>query len=240
MKFYKKYFALAFSLFLISSLFISCKKEKKSDDSQTGITITDIDGNTYHTVKIGTQIWMVENLKTTRYRNGDPIPHVEDSIAWHNMTTPAYCSYNNNAANTATYGYLYNWYTVNDSRNIAPEGWRVATYEDYITLRDFLGGTNKSGGKLKSTGTTHWLSPNKEATNESGFTGFPGGYRRSFIGKATYRLMGENGYWWTSTMPATTTLSPWYVSLDYNNTTFSLSWNSIPSHYGLSVRCIKN
>ena len=106
----------------------SYKKDSNNDPEQSqSETVKDIDGNVYHTVTIGTQIWMVENLKTTKYRNGDGIPNVTDNTQWGNLTTWAYCNYNNDAANGTKYGKLYNWYAVNDSRNIAPTGWHVPT-----------------------------------------------------------------------------------------------------------------
>jgi uncharacterized protein (TIGR02145 family) len=147
---------------------------KTTTDVETN-TVTDIDGNIYHTVTIGTQVWMVENLKTTKYRNGDPIPNVTGN-AWAALTTGAYCWYNNDAATyKATYGALYNWYAVADSRNIAPTGWHVPTDAEWTTLTTFLGGESVAGGKLKETGTNHWTSPNTGATNETGFTALPGG-----------------------------------------------------------------
>ena len=142
----------------------------------SGGTVVDIDGNVYNTVTIGTQVWMVENLKTTKYRNGDAIPNVTGNASWVALSTGAYCWYNNDAATyKATYGALYNWYAVGDSRNIAPSGWHVATDSEWTTLSTFLGGESIAGDKLKEIGTSHWLSPNTGATNSNGFTAFPGG-----------------------------------------------------------------
>ena len=154
-------FILAGSLLAFTT---SCKKDDK-EPKQT--TVTDIDGNLYHTVKIGTQIWMVENLKTTKYRNGDPIANVTGD-QWDKTISGAYCSYDNSAANVTTYGLLYNWYAVNDPRKIAPEGWHVATYQDWETLA-------ASGQELKESGTVHWISPNNCGPTDSGFKGLPGG-----------------------------------------------------------------
>ncbi len=103
-------------------------------------TVTDIDGNVYRTVKIGTQVWMAENLKTTKYRNGDPIANVTNGASWKALTTGAYCWYNNDAENKVTYGGLYNWFVVADSRKIAPTGWHVPTDAEWTVLTDFLGG----------------------------------------------------------------------------------------------------
>ncbi len=159
-------------------------------------TVTDIDGNVYQTVTIGTQVWMAENLKVTRYRNGDAIPNVTDGGTWGGLTTGAYCSYNNDEDNVATYGRLYNWYAAVDARNIAPVGWHVPNDADWQTLVDYLGGGGVAGGKMKETGTTHWLSPNTGATNESGFSALPGGSRGD---NGFYYSIGSAALFWSST-----------------------------------------
>jgi uncharacterized protein (TIGR02145 family) len=170
---------------------------------ETG-TMTDIDGNVYKTIKIGNQVWMAENLKVTRYRNGDPIPNVTNQDQWEKLRSGAYCAYNNNNGNVSTYGLLYNWYAIDDSRNIAPEGWHMPTDEEWKELEMHLGmsrseaddtgwrGTDE-GGKLKEAGTTHWSSPNSGATNSSGFTALPGGYRYS---GGAFNNVGNYGFWW--------------------------------------------
>ncbi|MFZ5979162.1 MAG: fibrobacter succinogenes major paralogous domain-containing protein [Candidatus Zixiibacteriota bacterium] len=194
-------------------------------------TVTDIDGNVYQTVTIGTQVWMAENLKVTRYRNGDAMPDVTDGFAWEALTTGAHCNYDNSPENTAVYGRLYNWYAVNDSRNIAPEGWHVATASDWMTLVSYLG--SDPGGKLKDNGTVHWLSPNTGATNETGFTALPGG-QRGYQGG--YSAMGQEAYFWTATEYNT---SRAYVrSLDYSDTFVAL--RNLSKYAGHSVRCIKD
>lgn len=194
----------------------------------SGIIVTDIDGNVYHTVIIGTQTWMVENLKTTRYRNGAVIPNVTDNASWAALTTGACCDYNNTPSNSVTYGKLYNWYAVNDSRNIAPAGWHVPTDAEWTTLTNYLGGESVAGGKLKETGTAHWTAPNTGATNETGFTALPGG-RRGYY-------MGSNGNWWTSTEE--NSASAWIESVGYNYT--DVSRYRLSKQGGLSVRCIKD
>jgi uncharacterized protein (TIGR02145 family) len=151
-------------------IYVGCGKE----DPVKGIPV-DIDGNEYHTVIIGGQEWMVENLRVTPYRNGDPIPNVSDTTSWRALTTGAYCSYDNDPSCSAMYGNLYNWYAVNDFRQIAPEGWHVPTYEEWIVLETHLGGDTIAGGKLKESGTEHWRAPNVGGTNESGFSALPGG-----------------------------------------------------------------
>lgn len=183
-------------------------------------TMTDIDGNIYQTVTIGTQVWMAENLKVTHYRNGDAISNITDNTEWSNLTTGAYCNYDNDENNATTYGSLYNWYAVNDSRNIAPEGWHVPSDVELQTLVDYLGGSGVAGGKMKETGTTYWNRSNTGATNESGFSALPGGSRHSprwvqsdslvtskkdiivisyGAGDGTYSYMGDLAYFWSST-----------------------------------------
>ena len=162
----------------------------------SGGTVTDIDGNLYYAVIIGSQCWMAENLKTTKYRNGDAIPNVTDNTTWSALITGALCNYNNDANNMTTYGRLYNWYAVSDSRNIAPVGWHVPTDVELTTLTDYLGGLSIAGNKLKEPGTTHWASPNTGAVNETGFTALPGGYR---VSSGSFSNLGNNGYWWSST-----------------------------------------
>lgn len=140
--------------------------------SDTGI-VTDIDGNIYHKVAIGTQVWLVENLKVTHYRNGDPIPNVTDGSQWIGLNTGAYCNYYNDSTNANTYGRLYNWYAVDDPRGLAPEGWHVPSLAEWHTLVDFLGGDLVAGGAMKDT--ILWQLPNTGATNSSGFSALPGG-----------------------------------------------------------------
>lgn len=197
-------------------------------------TVVDIDGNVYHTVKIGKQVWMIENLKTTRYRNGDTIPNVTDIELWANLTTGAYCSYNNNDSNAAIYGHLYNWFAVNDQRDIAPKGWHIPTKKEWLTLVMYLGGDSIAGGKLKEKDTVFWYSPNAGATNEFGFTALPGGYRFHIGG---FEGMGFYGVFWSAT--ESTATNAWSINfytmygfVDYDGTT--------NKNYGLSVRCIKD
>jgi len=208
-------------------------------------TVTDIDGNVYQTIKIGDQWWMMENLKVTHYRNGDPIPHVTDNGAWSDLTTGAYCEYDNNPSYVATYGRLYNWFAVDDNRNIAPEGWHVPTDAEWKQLEMYLGmsqaeadatgfrGTDE-GGKLKETGTTHWSSPNTGATNESGFTALPGGYRNNL---GSYYNMGYDAIFWTST--EYDDYYAWRRALyyDYSVVRRSTYYNS---ESGYSVRCVRD
>ncbi|MBK9327803.1 MAG: fibrobacter succinogenes major paralogous domain-containing protein [Sphingobacteriales bacterium] len=145
-------------------------------------TVTDIDGNVYNVVKIGNQCWMKENLKTTRYNDGSAIPTGLSNTAWEATTNGAYAIYDNNAANNTTYGKLYNWYAVNTGK-LAPAGWHVPTDAEWTTLTTYLGGVRVAGGPMKAT--TLWASPNVGATNSSGFTGLPAGYRAAMVRSST-------------------------------------------------------
>jgi uncharacterized protein (TIGR02145 family) len=196
-------------------------------------TVTDIDGNDYLTIKIGDQWWMMENLKVTHYRNGDPIPNVTDPGEWAGLITGAYCEYNNDIANVDTYGRLYNWYAIDDVRDITPTGWHVPTDAEWQTLVDHLGGDAVAGGKMKETGTTHWASPNTGATNESGFHALPGGYRFDF---GNFLGMGYNAFLWSSAEYRSDLA--WSRSLYYYGSDVGRSYYY--KHYGFSVRCVKD
>ena len=198
-----------------SSVVLDVKLEK-------GETVTDIDGNVYKTVRIGSQVWMAENLKVTRYRNGDAIPNVTSPSKWENLSSGARCAYDNKRSNAKIYGLLYNWYAVNDRRHIAAQGWHVPTDKEWKQLEKYLGmsspeandagwrGTDE-GGKLKERGTAHWKSPNTGATNESGFSALPGGYR-NYLG--TFLGIGGYGFWWSATANSST--NAWYRTLGYS------------------------
>ena len=192
-------------------------------------TVTDIDGNVYKTIQIGTQIWMAENLKTTKYRNGDPISNVTVDAAWTALDTGTYCWYNNDAITyKATYGAIYNWYTVNDSRNIAPTGWHVPSHAEWTTLTTYLGGESVAGGMLTETGTSHWSSPNLNATNSSGFTALPSGSR------GNNGSFYDVGGWWSST--EFTWSDAWYRYLGGGY----MYKDGTNKGDGLSVRCLKD
>ncbi len=219
---------------VVLMLYSSCGK--KNDDNTIG-TVKDIDGNIYHTVTIGPQVWIVENLKTTRYRNGNAIPNISDNGQWSSLSTGALCNYGNDATIANKYGKLYNWYAVKDSRNIAPVGWHVPTEIDKANLITFLGGENIAGGKMKSTGTIEagtglWYSSDKWATNESGFTGFPGGLRSS---DGTFGKIGKYGGWWHSS--ETGSGLSWYMSYDDNFVSKNYSGDK---NAGFSVRCLRD
>jgi uncharacterized protein (TIGR02145 family) len=199
-------------------------------------TITDIDGNVYHSVTIGTQTWMVENLKVTRYRNGDQVPNITDNNAWTKLTTGATCDYLNMPSNSKMYGKLFNWYAVNDSRKIAPAGWHVPTDAEWTILTDYLGGEKVAGGKLKETGTTHWTNPNTDATNESGFSALPGGNRYDYNYNGTFSLVGVDGIWWSSTESSTYYAWGRYMYFNYSY----VVRDSSNKQGGFSVRCVRD
>lgn len=208
----------------------ACKKE----DDQNDTLLTDIDGNVYHIITIGNHIWMAENLKTTRYKNGSTIINVaEDGIGWSNLTTGAWCYYNNDSALNRDYGKLYNWHAVNNSNGICPEGWHVPSDSVWTELTDFLGGATVAGGKMKEPGTGHWNSPNTNASNQSGFTGLPGGLRG--VG-GNFSDMGLAGNWWTAT--SVSAGSAWNRNLYCGSA--SISRGSYNKTFGYSVRCIKD
>ncbi len=224
-------------LFLISfGSLQSCKKDEPEPEPTTPTPIymepiTDIDGNVYHTVKIGNQVWTVENLRTSHYRNGDPIPYVGETQAWYKLSTDAYCDYSNNPDNAAEYGHLYNWHVLSDSRGLAPDGWRIPTHQDFDILKTYLGENN--GGQLKETGTLHWLSPNYGATNTTGFAGLAAG-SRSFDG--SFEEMGRKLYLWTSLETGSNYAEAGVLS--YGSDYLSLS-GIYRKSTGLSVRLIK-
>jgi uncharacterized protein (TIGR02145 family) len=197
-------------------------------------TITDYDGNVYSIVEIGTQTWMVENLKVTHYRNGKPIDNVIDNNDWTTLTSGAFCWYNNEISNKNTYGALYNWFALNDSRNIAPDGWHVPTDADWTTLTTFLGGENEAGGKMKEIGTTHWVTPNTGANNISGFSAIASGERDFYNG--TFYNLGYSGTWWSSN-------EIYFSNALFRNLFYTFSY-IFPSNQdkksGYSVRCVKD
>jgi len=204
-----------------------------------GTNVTDIDGNVYHTVLIGTQVWMVENLKTTKYRNGDPIPNVTGNTEWNALATGAYCWYKNDAVTYKdTRGALYNWYSVADSRNIAPSGWHVPSDAEWTTLTAYLG-TEQAGGKLKEIGLNNWCMPNEGATNSSGFTALPGGGRFTdgdrFSG-GVFGLLCFEGYWWSSSENSAT--NAWYRVMTKDLSSVDRIHHNKSN--GFSVRCLRD
>ncbi|MBV5329787.1 MAG: hypothetical protein JZU65_19525 [Chlorobium sp.] len=215
-------------------LILGCSKNEDLEKATSqNNNASDADGNTYKTVVIGTQTWFAENLKTTKYKDGTAIPLVTDNTAWKNLTTPAYCWYNNTVSNKATYGALYNWHTVSTA-NLCPAGWHVPSDSEWKTLTDFLKGESTAGNKLKEAGTTHWNSPNTGATNESGFTALPGGYRDGYNG--SFLNMGIVGVFLTPTITIINTIA--IRGGSYDSTVFGKG--DCFNKDGLSVRCIKD
>ena len=157
--------------------------------------VADIDGNSYATIRIGTQVWMAENLRSSQYRDGSSIPNVKDDALWTKLTTHAWCNYDNDSRHDFIYGKLYNWYAAVDYRGLCPKDWHLPSDVEWTTLVDFLGGEAVAGGQMKSKDTAQWNAPNKGATNTSGFTGTGGGTRNDFDG-GFYRFH-EQGYWWS-------------------------------------------
>ncbi len=186
---------------------------------------------TIEVVTIGTQVWQSKNLDVVTYRNGDTIPQVTDRFAFGQLTTGAWCWYENNSANGSTYGRLYNWYAVNDSRGLAPAGYHIPTDAEWTILTNYLGGASIAGGKMKST--TLWANPNTGATNSSGFTGLPGGYR--YIVE-NFNQIGWVGTWWSSTEYDANLA--WCRYLYYMNGVVAEVFRIKTD--GQSVRCIKD
>jgi len=220
-------FATVSLLLVFQFCFLSCEKNPTNSENDT---VKDIDGNVYQTVKIGDQWWMAENLKVTHYRNGDAIPNVTDGTEWSNLSTGAYCNYENDANNAVTYGSLYNWYAVDDSRNIAPKGWHVPSDAEWTTLTTYLGGESVAGVKLKSA--NGWNNDGN-GTDEYSFAVLPGGYRFYF---GTFDGMGYCAFFWSSTEGYSG--YAWTRLLYYNYSDVSrLNGNK---QYGFSVRCVRD
>lgn len=221
------------SVLLIIVLIAACKKSNTPESSPLKPLI-DIDGNRYDTIKIFSQFLMKQNLKTSYYRNGDPIPEITSDAIWSTLTTGAWCWYNNDSATfAATYGKLYNWYAVNDPRGLAPTGWHIPSYLEWTSLSSDLGGNSVAGGKMKEMGTAHWTTPNIDASNSSGFTGLPGGFRNY---NGTFFNIGTNGYWWSSTEHIIS--NAWIRNLFFN--TGNLTSFSNNKRNGHSVRCLRD
>jgi len=210
----------------------------KTDDPVINVPVSsgsviDKDSNVYKTITIGTQTWMAENLRTTHYRNGDAIVNVTVDATWIGLSTGAWCDYSNITSNGIKYGHLYNWYAASDIRNIAPVGWHVPSDAEWTTLTNYLGGDNLAGGKLKEVGTLDWLSPNTGATNETGFSALPGGYR--YFNDGTFVYQTINGAWWSST--DTSTKFAWGRLMSNSNSSVNKVSNMAN---GFSIRCIKD
>jgi uncharacterized protein (TIGR02145 family) len=217
----------------------NCKKDSNNtkyiDHTGEKGTVTDIDGNIYHTIGIGSQIWMAENLRVTHYRDGMIIPEIQDNTLWNSLTIGGCCSYNNDAGLSAVYGLIYNWSAVTANSNIAPVGWHVPSQDEWDTLINKLGGEIIAGSKLKESGNAHWSSANADATNESGFSALPGGWRTNM---GPFFYINESGYWWTKSndfLPST-----FAHSYSLNSDGLDIVGLATLKNFGLSVRCVKN
>lgn len=201
----------------------------------TSGTLTDIDGNVYATVKIGTQIWMAENLRVSRYRNGDSIPEMVNGFNWAATTEGVYCHYDNDSSISRVFGKLYNFFAVKDPRNLAPVGWHIPTKEEWQNLVDATGGRQLSGGNLKETGNVHWNLPNHGATNTFGFRALAAGNRNDV---GNYINLKSNAFWWTNTEITGAGTFGVHYSM-YTNTAYCESANA-DRHMGFTVRCVKD
>ncbi|MGA2297681.1 MAG: fibrobacter succinogenes major paralogous domain-containing protein [FCB group bacterium] len=213
-------------LILVISFLYACGSDKTTNPTQ----------DCY--ITIGTQKWMCKNLDVDHYRNGDPIPNVIDSLIWRNLTTGAWCYYNNDSALGAIYGKLYNWYAVYDPRGLAPEGWHVPSDSEWTILTNFLGGDSIAGGKLKEAGFSHWQSPNTGATDETGFSALPGGWQDEYhhgFGELKYL-----GCWWSSTDTTDWGSVAFFRAMICNDSQVYRSRTYYSPVVAYSVRCIKD
>lgn len=196
-------------------------------------TVTDSDGNVYQTVKIGEQLWMASNLKTTTFNDGEPIAYVKGNSAWGGLKSAAYCWANLDENNKEVYGALYNWFAV-DSHKLAPKGWHVATDEDWKELLEYIKSEGNPGSLLKEKGTQYWLSPNYGATDTFGFSARPGGYR-NYDG-LVFHEPGDGGFFWTQT--AEDELMAITYGMQFDN--LQVERGAVKKTYGRSVRCVKD
>jgi uncharacterized protein (TIGR02145 family) len=203
-----------------------------------GSSLIDIDLNNYQTVVINGKQWMKGNLNVSKYKNGDVIPEVTDIAVWDDLTTGAWCYYENTTPNGTTYGKLYNWYAINDPRGLAPTGWHIPTDSEWTSLTNFLGGTSAAGIKMRDIGDLWSISP-VMATNQSGFSALPGGY--SYLTYSytpedqPFNGLGDVAFWWSSTSSNNNTA--YSLNVNLNN---SVTRSSILKKTALSVRCVKN
>jgi uncharacterized protein (TIGR02145 family) len=224
-----------FSLIFLLA-FSGCKKDDSPAKSQT---VKDVDGNIYNTVVIGSQVWMKENLKVSKYRNGDTILNPQNDNDWGTTTKGAYTIYNHLVANNETYGKLYNWYAVADPRGLCPVGWHIPSDSNWTTLGKFLGGDSLAAGRMKTIGTIQsgtglWQEPNSGATNISGFTALPAGIHYSF---GPFVYLGEGTVWWSSTEESNSEI--WYRSMTCISKILERE-KGADKNVGWSVRCVKD
>lgn len=207
------------------------------NQSLTYGSLADGEGNNYKTIQIGGQVWMAENLKSTKFNDGTAIPLEKIDLQWTNLTTPAYCWFNNNdTVYAGIYGAYYNWFSVNTGK-LCPTGWHIPSDIEWQTLVDFLGGEHVAGSKLKEAGTNNWLSTNKGATNQSGFTALPAGLRGSIDG--TFAGAGDYGGWWSTTEVSSGPFGAAWIRWIHGDTSVVVR-NEIYKKDGFAVRCIKD
>ena len=196
-----------------------------------GAGVSDLDGNFYPTILLGSQEWMAKNLRTTRFCDGGTISPAINLNTWE--TEPAYTSYNNDQNNLNEYGYLYNYPTVRDTGNVCPCGWHIPTQEDMIYLTAYIGGIGQAGGLMKTTGTLNngdglWYTPNAGASNKAGFSAKPGGYVENYN---SFSAITAEAYWW---------MNEGYKSFTVNYNFVQLNFEVKPDTYGMSIRCLKD
>lgn len=214
---------------LIVLLLLSCTRfyELKAQ------IVKDIDGNIYSTVKIGSQVWFYENLRTTKLNDGTPIPMVNGTEEWAALNTIAFCWLNNDEDNKDEFGALYNWYTVN-TRKLCPKGWHVPSDEEWAAMISYLGDPALAGAKLKESDIGVWKNPEYVGTNEYGFTALPGGMR---IYNGDFPDFSNNfAVWWSAT--STRTTEAWNRGLYFNSNQVYRGRENMKS--GFSVRCMKD
>ncbi len=228
---------------------VNCGKNPTENEKASQNTVTDIDGNIYSIVKIGDQIWMAENLKVTKYRNGTLIPHVTDNSEWTGLTTGAYCIYNNDKSNVATYGNLYNWYAINDTRNIAPTGWHISSDDEWKQLEMALGMSESNAYDTFWRGTSEgsklagkadlWSNgelENNAGFGKSGFFALPGGFRSYSNG--TFNYIRTRAYFWSSTVYNENVIAAWIRGLRYDHSDETRDYGH--KRNGFSVRCLQD
>ncbi len=220
-------------LFIVQSMLVSCQKKNAETEPGPEVIgqIADADGNLYKAVKIANQIWMGENLKTSRLHNNTVVEYWDNVLS--DQTAPAYCVYNHDLSNKQDYGFLYNYAAV-QTNTLCPEGFRIPSKNDWLELAEYLGGVNIAGGKLKEAGTIHWNSPNTRATNESLMNILPGGNRLS---NNEFNLLEKEAHLWTSTDASAS--EAFSVMLSYTNSVLTFIDISFKTN-AYSVRCMRN
>jgi uncharacterized protein (TIGR02145 family) len=220
----------------------------KKETHNFGTFIEPVEGQTYKTIVIGKQEWMAQNLNVSHYRDGTPIPKIEEDYDWDEIPQKtdikddekcAWCYYDNNIKYGIVYGKLYNWHTVNNPRGLAPEGWHISTKEDWLLLKKYISGSESGKGvdsiKLLEKGKSHWSRSSRKVTNETGFTALPGGQR---LYDGTFKNIRQFGYWWSSDLLKDNPSRALYSYISYHESNLELDY--IIKDFGFSVRCVKD